>query len=188
MEEEEEDESWDVSEDNDLTRVFMRCLCLTDVPGIEETPSRDSASEERDLTMLRRGLSIEGKLKDFVGEELEIEAFCSETCEDRVRVGELLVLCLEMGENLDDSGMTPTPAAESTGTPSNISSLASKAVTIFESSRAAEVVETVVLYSSSSSSSSSFPRAEKWMVMVSLDSDRWTWSLGATAGGCLSVD
>lgn len=79
-------------------------------------------------------------------------------------------------------------AAEADGTASNISSLASKAVTISESYMAAEGVETVVQYSASSSSSSSFPRAEKWMVMFSFDSDCWTWSLGAMAGGCLSVE
>lgn len=44
------------------------------------------------------------------------------------------------------------------------------------------------MHSSSSSSSSSFPRAEKWMVMVSFDGDRWTWSLGDTAGGCFFVE
>ena len=33
-------------------------------------------------------------------------------------------------------------------------------------------------YSASSSSSSSFPRAEKWMVMVSRERERCTWSLG----------
>lgn len=67
-----------MSEDKDLTRVFMRCVCLSDGAGIEETPSRDSASEEMDFARLRKGLSLEGKLKDFVGEEFEVEA------EDRV--------------------------------------------------------------------------------------------------------
>lgn len=75
---EEEDESWDVSEDKDLTRVFMRCLCLTDDAGTEDVPSRDSASEDADFIRFRKGLSLEGKLNDFVGEEFEAEA------EDRV--------------------------------------------------------------------------------------------------------
>lgn len=131
---EEEDESWDVSEDKDFTRFFIRCLCLTVEAATEGIPSRDSMSDERDFTKLRKGLSLEGKLKDLVGEGLLVEPFCSDIRDDEACVGERLVLCLETGENLDDSGMTATSAAASNGTPSNISSLASKAVTMFESS------------------------------------------------------
>ena len=156
----------------------------------EETLSWVSGtSEERDFTKLRKGFSLEGKLKDLVGEELENKPFCSAIHLDRVPVGELTLWCLDTGESLDVSGMTATLAAESVGTPSNICSLASTAVTIFEASCTVEVVATDVMYSSSSSSSSSsFPKAEKWIVMLSFDSDRCTWSLGPTAGCCLSVE
>lgn len=88
---EEEDGSWDVSEDKDLTRDFIRCLCLIVGAAIEETPSRDSMSEERDFTKLKKGLSLEGKLNDLVGEELELEPLCSAIRDDGVCVGELLV-------------------------------------------------------------------------------------------------
>lgn len=84
-----EDESWDVSEDKDLTRVFISCLCLIVGAETEGIPSRDSMSEERDFTKFRKGLSLDGKLKDLVGEE--VEPFCSAIRDDRVCVGELLV-------------------------------------------------------------------------------------------------
>lgn len=88
VEEEVVDESWDVSEDKDLTRVFIRCLCLT--VGAEVIPSRDSMSEERDFTKLKKGFSLEGKLNDLVGWELEVEPFCSAKRDDGLCVGELL--------------------------------------------------------------------------------------------------
>lgn len=66
----EEEDSWDVSEDNDLTRFLISCLCLTVVAETEGIPSPESLSDERDFTMLKKGLSLEGKLKDLVGEGL----------------------------------------------------------------------------------------------------------------------
>lgn len=84
-----EDESWDVSEDKDLTRFFISCLCLIVGAVTDEVPSRDSMSEERDFTKFRKGLSLEGKLRDLVGEQ--VEPFCSAICDDGVCVGELRV-------------------------------------------------------------------------------------------------
>lgn len=101
------DRSWDVSEEKDLTR-FFKCLCLAE--EAEEELSLDSPSEDRDLTRLRNGLSVEGKLNDLVGDELELTPFCPSV---RDNVGVLLVLCLEAGESPVDSGLTAPSAAKS---------------------------------------------------------------------------
>lgn len=82
-----EGEGWsgdEVSVEKDLTR-FFRCRCLTEE---EEAPSLGSASEERDLTRLRNGLSLVGKLRDFDGDE--VVTFCPSL---RDTVGEE---CLEL--------------------------------------------------------------------------------------------
>lgn len=91
-EEEEEDESWEVSEDKDLTRFFIMCLWRTAEEEVGGTPSRGSLSEERDLTKLKKGLSLDGKLKDLVGEEVDFELFFELVGNnDGIRVGELVL-------------------------------------------------------------------------------------------------
>lgn len=201
-----------MSEDNDFTSVFIKCLCR--VGGVD---SFGSTSVERDLTKLRNGFvpdideEEEDKARALDGEET-FTGLCS-------RLDEMLVemasrLCWEDDVDKDDgtsqdigdeeasAALTAFPVGlavdsdvgidvsitamleevagsdvKSVGVSKYRSSLASTAVTMFWSSRSSQSV--------SSSSSSSFPRAEKRIVMVSREMERWTSTLGAVA---LAVD
>lgn len=108
-----------------MTR-FLRCRCLTEEVEEDEGPSLGSTSEERDLTRLRKGLSLVGKLRDFEGDELEL--FWLSVRDGIGEVG------LELVRSPGDSGLTALSVDSSWEASSNISSLASKPVTTLASS------------------------------------------------------
>lgn len=181
----------------DFTKDFIKCRWRTWVGATvvdTGTASRYSTSLDKDLTKLRKGLEEDIGV-DLQGEE-ELELVegglvrgLSEGHDELVLgaglwwdwgEGGVMVMAVEgvceggSDSEVDETFNTAAPEDGSSAIASNSSSsLASKQPSELRVSTPIDPSCPVLEpYSSSSSSSSSFPRAEKWMVMVSRECER----------------